>query len=338
MFQKDRCFLIAEVALAHDGSLGLAHAFIDTAAECGVDAVKFQTHMAEFESSEHEPWRVKFSLQDEARYDYWKRTSFTEAQWHGLKKHADEKGLKFLSTPFSPEAMDLLSRVGVCAWKIASGEVTNLPMVRKMAKSGLPVLLSSGMSSIEETDAAVKELKSTNSQFAVLQCTSSYPSPAEKIGLNMLSFYRERYGCAVGLSDHSGKIFPGLAAVSLGNCSFLEVHLTLSRKMFGPDVSSSLTPDELKQLSEGVRFIETMHAHPVDKDMAAADLAKMRKIFGKSLFAKKDIPQGAKLEESYLAAKKPGTGVPVEEWDKSLGRTVNRSIKAGEMIMKEDLE
>lgn len=338
MFSSDRCFIIAEVALAHDGSLGLAHKFIDAAADCGVDAVKFQTHLAEHESSALEPWRVHFSPQDKTRFDYWKRTSFTEEQWAGLKKHADEKGLQFLSTAFSPEAVDLLNRVGVCAWKVASGEVSNLPLVRKMARLGKPVILSSGMSSIEEIDAAVKEIRAANAPFALLQCTSAYPSPPEKIGLNILPFFKERYQCPVGLSDHSGKIFPGLAAVAAYGCSVLEVHLTLSREMFGPDVGSSLTPAELRQLVEGVRFTEKMRAHPVDKDMAAGELSKLRQIFGKSLFAKIDLKKGARLEEMHLSARKPGTGIPVERWDKTLGRTLKENVKAGEMLKEEDLE
>src|SRR5215471_8334229 len=123
-----QCLIVAEVAQAHDGSLGFAHAFIDAIAAAGADAVKFQTHIAAAESTPAEPWRVKFSRQDETRYDYWRRMEFTEAQWRGLKAHADERGLLFLSSPFSVEAVDLLARVGVAAWKIASGEVSTRPM------------------------------------------------------------------------------------------------------------------------------------------------------------------------------------------------------------------
>ena len=141
------CLIIAEVAQAHDGSLGAAHAYIDAIADAGADAVKFQTHIAEAESTPHEPWRVKFSKQDATRYDYWKRIEFTEEQWLGLKQHADERNLIFLSSPFSIEAVDLLTRIGVRYWKIASGEVSNLPMLEHILKTRLPIILSSGMSS-----------------------------------------------------------------------------------------------------------------------------------------------------------------------------------------------
>ena len=150
--------IIAEVAQAHDGSLGTAHAYIDAAARAGADAVKFQTHIAAAESSPAEPWRVKFSLQDATRYDYWRRMEFTEEQWAGLRMHADETGLIFLSSPFSVEAAEMLLRVGMRAWKIASGEVNNVPLFECITATRLPVLLSTGMSRLAEIDRAVERV------------------------------------------------------------------------------------------------------------------------------------------------------------------------------------
>src|SRR5690242_6602660 len=170
-----RCLVIGEVALSHDGSLGLAHAFIDAIANSGADAVKFQTHIAAAESTLGEPWRVKFSKQDERRLDYWKRMEFTEEQWHGLKKHADERGLFFLSSPFSFEAVELLARVGVAAWKVASGEINNRPLFERMAATRWPFLISTGMSPIDEIDTAVHLVKEHQLPLAILQCTSVYP-------------------------------------------------------------------------------------------------------------------------------------------------------------------
>ncbi|MGI9463747.1 MAG: N-acetylneuraminate synthase family protein, partial [Aestuariivirgaceae bacterium] len=149
------CTIIAEVAQAHDGSLGTAHAYIDAAATAGADAVKFQTHIAAAESTPHEPWRVKFSDQDETRYDYWKRMEFTPEQWAGLKRHADDAGLMFLSSAFSLEAVELLKKIGIAGWKVASGEITNLDMVSAMSATGQPMLISTGMSDFDEIDAAV---------------------------------------------------------------------------------------------------------------------------------------------------------------------------------------
>ena len=192
-FDKGSCLIIGEVAQAHDGSLGLAHSFIDAIAGAGADAVKFQTHIAAAESTLAEPWRVKFSPQDESRYAYWKRMEFTENQWIELKRHADERGLLFLSSPFSLEAVELLEKVGVAAWKIASGEVSGSQMFERMAATKLPVFLSTGMSTLQEIDRAVERIKSRGLQVVVLQCTTAYPCPPEKVGLNLIPFFRDRY-------------------------------------------------------------------------------------------------------------------------------------------------
>ena len=203
------CLIVAEVAQAHDGSLGTAHAYIDAIADSGANAVKFQTHIAAAESTPSEPWRVKFSPQDATRYEYWQRMQFTEDQWVGLKRHAAERNLLFLSSPFSFEAMDLLDRVGVAAWKVPSGETANTPMLDRMLATGLPVLLSTGMSSLTEIDAAVQRVCQSQNPLVIFQCTTAYPCPPEKVGLNLISSFRQQYHCAIGLSDHSGTIFPG---------------------------------------------------------------------------------------------------------------------------------
>ena len=331
------CLIIGEVAQAHDGSLGMAHAYIDAIASAGAGAVKFQTHIASAESTPGEPWRVKFSRQDASRYDYWKRMEFSEEQWHGLKKHACERGLKFLSSPFSMEAVDLLARVGVAAWKVPSGEVNNTPMLERMVETGLPVILSSGMSSLEEIDAAVRVVKARQSPLTVLQCTSAYPCPPEKIGLNLIDFFRRRYGCAVGLSDHSGTIYAGLAAAAL-SIDVLEVHVTFSRQMFGPDVPASVTMDELRQLVNGVHFIEKMNASPVSKDAIAAEIAPLRDLFTKSVVAGTDLPAGTVLKPGNLALKKPGTGIPASRLHELTNRRLKRAVKADALILEEDLD
>ena len=336
-FDPQRCLIIAEVAQAHDGSLGTAHAFIDAVARTGADAVKFQTHLADAESTPGEPWRVKFSAQDVNRYSYWKRIEFTEEQWRGLKQHANERKLMFLSSPFSLAAVELLSRVGVAAWKIASGEVNNLPLVEQISASGLPIILSSGMNSLDELDESIKLVQSQRAPLAVLQCTSAYPCPPEQIGLNVISELRQRYGCAAGLSDHSGTIFPGLAAATLG-IEVLEVHVTLSRESFGPDVSSSVTSSELRQLVDGIRFIERMKSHPVNKDAMAKHLAPLRSLFTKSIVARIDLPAGTLLRPEHLTLKKPGTGLPPSRLSNLLDRRLKQAIARDTMIFEEQLE
>jgi N-acetylneuraminate synthase len=330
------CLVVAEVAQSHDGSLGLAHAFIDAIARAGADAVKFQTHIAAAESSPDEPWRVRFSPQDATRYDYWKRMEFSESQWLGLAEHARRAGLAFLSSPFSDEAADLLSRVGVDAWKVPSGEVGNPLLLDRIAATGLPVLLSSGMSPFAELDEAVALVKRHRAPLAVLQCTTSYPCPPEKIGLNLLAELRDRYGCPVGLSDHSGTVFPGLAAAALG-ARVIEVHVALSREMFGPDVPASVTTAELAVLVSGVRDISAMLARPVDKDAQAREMQPLRDIFCKSVAAARDLPAGTVLTPDDLALRKPGTGIPARLLRTLPGRRLLRTVAAGVLIHPDDL-
>jgi len=335
-FPLDRCLVVAEVGLSHDGSLGLAHAFIDEIARNGADAVKFQTHIAEAESTPAEPFRVKFSRQDATRYEYWKRIAFSEPQWKGLAEHAREKGLIFLSSPFSREAVDLLERLGMEMWKIASGEIGNLPLLDAMIATGRPILLSSGMSDMVEMDKAVDRVRRAGLPLAVLQCTTAYPCPPERIGLNMIPFFRERYGCSVGLSDHSGTIYPGIAAATLG-VEVVEVHVTMSRGMFGPDVPASITMEELRALVDGIRFVERMRASPVDKDAIALEMAPLRAIFTKSLVAREPLTAGTVLTEAHLAGKKPGTGVPAERLPDFIGGVLRRNLEKDEQIRADDI-
>lgn len=330
------CFVIAEIAQAHDGSLGTAHAYIDLAVRTGADAIKFQTHLAAAESTPAEPWRVKFSPQDDTRYEYWQRMEFTEPQWQGLRDHCRDAGIEFLSSAFSLEAVDLLHRLDLSAWKLASGEVTNLEMIDAMFATGKPLLTSSGMSPVAETDSLVQRAADHGAPIGVFQCTSAYPCPPDRVGLNVVSEFLDRWNVPIGLSDHSGTIYPGLAAATLG-ASMLEVHLTFSRETFGPDVASSLTGDELASLVEGVRFLDEALANPVDKDGVAAEMAPMRKLFTKSLVAAAALPEGTVLDRTHLLSRKPGTGIPAAQLDDVIGRTLARPLAAFDLLQEDDL-
>jgi N-acetylneuraminate synthase len=266
------CLIVAEVAQAHDGSLAMAHAYVDAVAGAGADAVKFQCHLGEPKGAN---WRVEPRWQQDADRDaYWQRTGFTPWQWEELAGHAEKAGLIFLCSPFSVEAVRLLDPL-VQAWKLPSGEVHPGPLLDAIAESnrnGKPVLVSHGMSSWDEV------IWSTGFYpVALLQCTSMYPTPADKVGLGVLREWRERFGCPLGLSDHSGSIYPSLAAVALG-ASIVEVHVKLSEYDQGLDASSSITIADLKRLVEGVRVIEQAMM-PVDKDAMARELQPMRELF-----------------------------------------------------------
>jgi len=325
------------VAQNHDGSLGTAHSYIEAAARAGADAIKFQTHIASAESTPAEPWRIRFSPQDATRYQYWKRTEFSEEQWRGLAEHANERGLRFLSSAFSLAAVDLLERLDVPAWKVGAGEIGNVVLIERMARTGRPVLLSSGMASWNDLDNAVDVVRKCGAPVVVLQCTTAYPCPPEKLGLNILADLRERYRCPVGLSDHSGTICAGLAAAALG-IDLLEVHVVFSRECFGPDVRASVTTGELSQLTEGIRFIEKARANPVNKDAMARELSDLRSIFGHSVTAARDLPAGSRLTETDLALKKPGTGIPAHRLKDVVNRRLKRAVTENTLLSEDDLE
>jgi N-acetylneuraminate synthase len=335
--EPQHTYLIAEVGQAHDGSLGILHSYIDAIADTGVDAIKFQTHIAEAESSLSEPFRINFSYEDATRFDYWKRMSFDQQQWVEIKKHCEEKGLAFLSSPFSIAAVELLENIGIGQYKIGSGEVTNYLLLEKIARTGKPIILSSGMSSYEELDAAVEFIQAFGNELSILQCTTSYPTPPERIGLNVIGEMKMRYpNLRIGLSEHTGQLATGIAAVALG-AEILEFHTVFDRRMFGPDASSSLIIEEVAQLVRSVRFLEMAIHNPIDKNDLVPYL-DLKKIFEKSLAVNKDLPKGHIITFEDLEAKKPAKqGVSAAQFKSVIGRKLRVSKMAYEFFGEEDL-
>ena len=327
-------FIIAEIGQAHEGSIELAHSYIEALSKTEVNAVKFQVHIAEAESSIHEPFRVKMALQDKTRFDYWKRMEFTLQQWKELKKHCEEAGVEFLASPFSNAAVDLLEEVGVKRYKIGSGEVNNFLLLEKIARTEKPVILSSGMSSFEELDQTVDFLKKRKVEISILQCTTAYPTQPENYGLNVIGELKERSGVPVGYSDHSAKIETCIAAAALG-AEILEFHAVFSRNSLGPDAGSSLEMEEITQLVNAVRNIETALQHPVDKS-DNSKFTGLKNIFEKSLAVNKALKAGHVLRFEDLEAKKPkGFGMEASRFEEVIGRRLNRDLKQWEFL-KED--
>lgn len=329
--------IIAELAQAHDGSLGTAHAYIDALAETGVDAVKFQTHIAIAESSVHEPFRVKFSRQDVTRFDYWKRMEFSINQWKDLKAHCDEKGMEFISSPFSNLAVDWLEEVGVKRYKIGSGEVSNFLLLDKIAKTGKPVILSSGMSSWEELDAAIHFLQGCGNELSILQCTTAYPTQPEQWGLNVIQELKSRYQIPVGFSDHSGNIYACLAAAALGSEIF-EFHVVFDKRQFGPDTLASITIDQTKELVGGIHQIKKSLASPIVKSDIES-FEGLKQIFEKSLAINQTLKKGEILSVNNLESKKPkGYGIPAKDFQKVLGKRLKRDLNQWDFLKWEDLD
>jgi N,N'-diacetyllegionaminate synthase len=323
-------FVIAEAGMNHDGSLGNAIRTAEVAAECGADAVKFQLHDADAETTRDAPSPPYF--EHETRYEYFERTAFSDEQWRMLKQACDDARIEFMCSVFSVEAVERLEQIGVQRYKIGSGEVTNLELVRRVAATAKPVLLTSGMSSWAELDAAVA---AAGDDVTVLQCTSEYPTPPERVGLNVLAQLRERYGKRVGFSDHSEGNYAAFAAVALG-AVVVEKHFALSKNLYGPDAAFSMEPDELEDLVEGIRDIETMLGNPVDKDDLDR-VAEMKRVFEKSVVTVADVAAGATIERTMLAAKKPGTGIPAARIDDVVGRRAARDLPADTVVTEEML-
>lgn len=326
--------VIAEIGSVHDGSIGNALCLIDAAAESGADAVKFQTHIAEAETVKDAPAPPYFNR--EPRFDYFKRTAFTFEQWQQIKTRCDEQGILFLSSPFSEKAVDLLEELGMAEYKIPSGEVTNLPLLEKIAHLRKPILLSSGMSSWDELDAAVALIRHDHNQLTILQCTSEYPCSYERVGLNIMLEMAQRYGLPVGLSDHTLTPFASHAAVTLG-ARVIEKHFTFSRMMYGSDAKHSLLPHEFADMVNGIRAIETMTNVKVDKNNLAHVL-NMKDIFEKSIVARRPLLRGAVLTKEDLDFKKPGNGISAARWKELMGRRLKRDKPVDDMILAEDLE
>ncbi|WP_426483876.1 N-acetylneuraminate synthase family protein [Flavobacterium sp. 2] len=334
--KKTSPYIIAEIGQAHEGSLGILYSYIDAIAKTGVNAVKFQMHIAEAESSEHEPFRVKFSLEDKTRFDYWKRMGFSLEQWKGIKAHCDQAGLDFICSPFSNLAVDWLEEVGVKYYKIGSGEVNNFLILEKIAQTGKPVILSSGMSSYTELDETVGFLKERNVDFSILQCTTAYPTQPEQYGLNVIPELKSRYNVTVGFSDHSAKKEACIAATALG-ASILEFHVVFDRELFGPDSKASLTIAEAKELVQAVQNIATALATPIDKNDIES-LKPLKQIFEKSLAINKDLPKNHILRFEDLEAKKPkGFGILASNYKELIGKTLKSDMKQWDFLNEDDL-
>jgi len=328
-------YIIAEVGQAHDGSLGIAHSYIDALAGTGVNAIKFQLHIAEAESSSHEDFRTNFSYLNETRMEYWKRMEFTLRQWSGIKQHCEDKNLDFIATPSSVAAVDLLYELDVDKYKIGSGDTNNLLLLDRISKTGKEIIISSGMSSFDELDVSVQFLKDRKSKVSLLQCTSAYPTTPRQWGLNVIKEFKSRYKIPVGFSDHSGTTFACLSAASRG-AEILEFHAVFDKRMFGPDSKSSININQISGMVKGVRQIETSLNNPVNKFDNSQFLA-YKNIFEKSLSVNKSLQKGHLLSISDLESKKPGyMGIPASDYERVIGKRLNKDLDQWAFINYKD--
>lgn len=312
------------------------HAFIDAISQTGAHAIKFQTHIANAESTKDEKFRIPMSGQDATRYDYWKRMEFTNDQWIEIAKHTKEKGLIFLSSAFSIEAVELLDALEMPAWKVGSGEFRSQELLMAMTKTKKPILFSTGMSTYNEVDDAVEFFQKHDVDFGLFQCTSKYPTPINQVGLNVMHEYKEKYNCPVGLSDHTGSIHPALTAISQG-ADLLELHVTFDKRMYGPDTIASVTVDDLKFICDHKKHMYEMIHSPVNKDVMANELEQVRSLFTKSIALRKAYPAGTIIEDHMIVPKKPGTGIPYSQKENIVGLTLKQDATEDRLLSLEDL-
>jgi len=315
--------IIAEIGSVHDGSYGNACNLVNLAKECGANIVKFQTHLAKNETIKNAPMPTYFK--GEPRYDYFERTSFSKKKWDQLKKYCDENQIEFLSSPFSIEAVELLNDIGIKKFKVPSGEVTNIPLLEKLASIGKPVILSSGMSNWEELNFAI-ELLLNSTELCVMQCSSKYPCEYKDVGLNVLQELKKRYGnyISIGFSDHTADISAGIAAAALG-AKVIEKHLTFSKKMYGSDAKNALEPNDFMMYCEGIKQTWIMLDNPVEKNNINEYL-EMKKIFEKSIFTSKAISSGIPLKFDDLSFKKPGDGISASKYKQLIGKVTKKNL------------
>ena len=334
---KKKTLIVAEIGQAHEGSINIAHSYIDACANSGADVVKFQCHYASEESTLDEPFRVKFSYKDKSRYDYWKRMEFTPEEWKQLSLHAEKKGLLFMCSVFSDKAFKVISKLNICGWKIASGEINNKDLLDKCILTKKPIIISTGLSDFKEVKGINNYLKKRKADYVILQCTSKYPTKMEEVGINIMNDFGKKFRCKIGLSDHSGEIYPAVYASAMG-ASLVEVHVTFNKQMFGIDASSSLNFEELKQLSIFINNFSVLRNSKTQKKISSKILSNYKKIFGKSICLNRNISVGTKIKKSDIILKKPGFGISPKYLKKVIGKKAKKDLSHERLLSFKDIK
>ena len=331
----DRTLIIAEAGVNHNGDLELAKQLIDVAAKAGADYVKFQTFSADrivSQSASKAEYQQQTTDASETQYAMLKRLELSNEMHLELIKHCEEQSIKFFSTGFDVESVELLVELGIDLIKIPSGEITNLPYLRYIGSLGLPVILSSGMSTMDEIGDALSILEQAGlgrAQITVLHCTTEYPTPMDEVNLRAMNNIRNTLGVAVGYSDHTVGIEVSIAAVALG-ASVIEKHFTIDRSLPGPDHKASLEPIELGEMVKAIRNVEVALGSDV-KRPTNSEIKNMR-IARKSILAGRKIEVGEILSASNLVVKRPGDGISPMHWDHLIGQIACREYLPDEMI------
>jgi N,N'-diacetyllegionaminate synthase len=334
----DRTFIIAEAGVNHNGSIGMARQLVDQAVGAGVDAVKFQTFRAQrlvSRSAQKAQYQKRNTGGADTQFEMLERLELNADDHRTLIAYCREVGITFLSSPFDEQSADLLDELGVTAFKIPSGELTNHALLRHIALKGRPLILSTGMSTLAEVIEAVNVImESDNRELSLLHCVTEYPAPVDEVNLRAMLTMKDALGLPVGYSDHTQGFEIAVAAVALG-ARIVEKHFTLSRDMDGPDHQASLEPTELKALVAAIRNVEQALGDGV-KIPAPCEIKNMV-IARKSVVAERDIAAGERLSPENVAVKRPGDGIQPRDLERVMGRTVAVDIRTGSTVSWEDL-
>ncbi len=324
-------FIVAEVGVNHNGSLALARALVDSAAVSGADAVKFQSFSAEKLVSAWAPLAPYQRDEGKGRQrEMLRALELGEREHRQLKGRCERRGVLFLSTPYDEESADFLESLSVPAYKVGSGELTNLPFLRYLARKGKPLIVSTGMAEEEEVAEALETIYGArNRKVILLHCTSSYPTEVSDAHLRAIPFLRERFGHPVGFSDHTLGPVAAIGAVALGAC-LVEKHFTLDRNLPGPDHKASIEPEGMRAMVLGIREVEAALGEGRKRPRRAE--RSLRLLARRSIVAASPIPRGSVIEERMLTLKRPASGLPPRELPRVLGRRARRYIAAEEAL------
>lgn len=335
----NKVFIIAEAGVNHNGDIKTAKRLIDIAADAGADAVKFQTFKAEklvCRNARKATYQLETTNQEESQFDMLKKLELTPHMHEVLIEYCRDKEILFMSTPFDVESLHYLIECGITIIKLSSGEITNYPLLRETGRIGKKVILSTGMSSMDEVKEAVDILRKAGADdITLLHCNTQYPTPMADVNLLAMVSMGQQLGLPTGYSDHTEGIEIPIAATALG-AVVIEKHFTLDKRMAGPDHKASLDPDELKRMVEGIRKVEWALGDGV-KRLSESEKENVG-VSRKSIVATADVKKGERFTEKNLATKRPGTGINPMRWDELIGRHAKREYHQDEMILMDELE
>ena len=336
MLDDKKVFIIAEAGVNHNGDLELAKQLVEKAAEAGADAVKFQTFKTAnlvSHSAKKAVYQLDTTDKNESQFEMIKKLELDKSAHQELIKYCEEKKILFLSAPFDLDSIDLLEDLGLPLFKIPSGEITNLPYLRKIASKNKPIILSTGMANIGEIEDALQLLINGEldiSQITILHCNTEYPTPYEDVNLKAMQTIAAAFpGIKIGYSDHTKGIEVPIAAIAMG-AAVIEKHFTLDNNMVGPDHKASLEPDEFKAMVLSIRNIEKALGTGIKKPSKSEE--KNKSIARKSLVAARSIKQGEVFSEKNITVKRPGTGINPMRWDEMIGKTAQKDYHEEDLI------